>query len=169
MGWSTYSPTLNVLVATVPSRPEPVDLISASETSISLQFYESLDNGGSEILGYELWIDDGYGTDFSQVASYTDNSITHTITAGLVSGQIYTFKYKSFNSVGYSAFSIEKRYAVTLPPSKPIAPSKDMSKSTLTSIYVKWSESPPTQVPITGYKLYMSQGTSEYSEIYTDL
>jgi hypothetical protein len=114
-------------------------------------------------------MDDGYGTDFVQVTSYTDDSMTHTITTGLVSGQIYTFKYRSENSVGYSSFSIEKRHAITLPPSKPNAPTKSMSMSTLTSIYVKWSESLPTQVPITGYKLYMSQGTSEYSVIYSDL
>lgn len=74
VGWSTYSPVLNVLVATVPSKPAPVALISATQQSISLQFSESLDNGGSEILGYELWMDSGYGTAFTQVSSYTDNS-----------------------------------------------------------------------------------------------
>jgi hypothetical protein len=59
-----------VLVATVPSQPAPVDLSSATSSSISLQFYESLHNGGSKILDYELWMDDGYGTAYSQVLGY---------------------------------------------------------------------------------------------------
>lgn len=65
VGWSSYSPTLFVLVATVPSRPDPVELDSATANSITLNFHESLNNGGSKILGYELWMDDGYGTAFT--------------------------------------------------------------------------------------------------------
>jgi hypothetical protein len=64
------------------------------------------------------------------VTSYTDDAMSHTISTGLVSGRIYTFKFRSANIVGYSDFSIEKRYAVSLPPSKPLAPTKNMSKST---------------------------------------
>lgn len=113
-------------------------------------------------------MDAGFGTEFSQVLGYVDDSLTHTISSGLVSGQIYTFKYRSRNVVGYSDFSIEKRYAISVPPAKPLAPTKLMSASTLTSIYVEWSESPATQVPILGYKLYMSAGTSEYELIYSE-
>jgi len=39
----------------------------------------------------------------------------------------------------------------------------------MTSIYVKWAESLPTEVPILGYKLYMSEGTSEYKLIYANI
>jgi len=52
IGWSSFSPTLFVLVATVPSAPDPVDLISATASSITLGFHESLNNGGSKITGY---------------------------------------------------------------------------------------------------------------------
>lgn len=113
-------------------------------------------------------MDSGIGTQFTQVSSYTDNSLLHTISTGLVSGRIYTFKYRSQNVVGYSDFSPQVLYAVSTPPSKPAAPTKDMALSTLTSIYVRWSESSPTQVPILGYKLYMSEGTSEYQLIYSE-
>jgi hypothetical protein len=96
-----------------------------------------------------------------------DQSLSHTISTGLVSGRIYTFKYRSENIVGYSDFSTEVRLAISTPPAKPATPTKSMSQSTLTSIYVLWSESPATQVPILGYKLYMSKGTSEYELIYS--
>lgn len=65
VGWSNYSPNKYVLVATVPSQPAPVQLISATGSSISLQFSESLNNGGAPITSYELWMDDGFGTQFT--------------------------------------------------------------------------------------------------------
>jgi hypothetical protein len=65
VGWSTYSPTLYALVATVPSAPDSPKLSSATETSITLGFYESLNNGGSKVTDYELWMDEGYGTEFT--------------------------------------------------------------------------------------------------------
>lgn len=41
-----------------------------------------------------------------------------------------------------------------------------MDFSTESSIFVEWSESMPTEVPILGYKLFMSAGTEEYELIY---
>ena len=43
-----------------------------------------------------------------------------------------------------------------------------MALSTQTSIYVKWAESQPSEVPILGYKLYMSVGTQQYRLIYSN-
>lgn len=43
-----------------------------------------------------------------------------------------------------------------------------MTLSTKTSIYVKWTQSIATEVPILGYKLYMSEGTSQYKVIYNN-
>jgi hypothetical protein len=65
VGWSTYSPTLFALVATVPTAPESPELLSATEISITLGFFESLNNGGSKVTDYQLWMDEGYGTDFT--------------------------------------------------------------------------------------------------------
>lgn len=91
---------------------------------------------------------------------YSTFQQTFTISSGLTSGRIYTFKFRSINSVGPSPFSTEKRCAIATPPLKPNTPTKDMTLSTLTSIYVRWTLSNATEVPILGYKLYMSQGTS---------
>jgi hypothetical protein len=113
-------------------------------------------------------MDDGFGTEFTQVSTYTDNSMTHTVSSGLTAGRIHTFKYRCKNDVGDSDFSIMKRFAASAPPVKPAAPTKDMAKSTLTSIYVEWAESEPSAVPILGYKLYMSEGTEEYATIFSE-
>jgi len=67
VGWSTFSPTLYALVATVPSAPASPSLLSATATSITLDLAESLKNGGSKVTSYELWMDSGYGTSFTNV------------------------------------------------------------------------------------------------------
>lgn len=60
------------------------------------------------------------------------------------------------------------RYAISLPPSKPSTPTKNLEKSSETSIFVEWAETVPTQVSILGYKLYMSEGTDQYRIVYED-
>lgn len=166
VGWSDFSSILYALVATVPSTPPSPSLLSATSLSITFQFGESLHNRGSKITAYELWRDSGFSSEFIKVETYTDNSLTHTVTQGLLSGEIYTFKYRSMNEVGYSDFSTEVRYATSLPPSKPASPTKNLVLSTETSIFVEWEETVATQVPILGYKLLMSRGTNEYAVIY---
>ena len=69
--WSGFSPVLFALAADVPAPPQPPALFSATTDTVTLSFSESTDSGGSKVLGYELWMDDGtYGTEFSRVASY---------------------------------------------------------------------------------------------------
>jgi len=91
---------------------------------------------------YELWRDQGsQGSVFAQVTTYTDSSMTHTLTSaddGLVSGSTYTFKTRSKNLLGYSDFSQEVRIAVASPPAKPITPVKIYAESGKTSITVDW-------------------------------
>jgi hypothetical protein len=43
-----------------------------------------------------------------------------------------------------------------------------MTLSTKTSIFVKWTPSNATEVPILGYRLYMSEGTSQFKLIYNN-
>ena len=87
---------------------------------------------------------------------------------GIVSGVTYTFRVRARNVVDYSEFSNEVRYVISSPPDKPVAPTKDYILSTKTSLVIRWSESAATQTPIIGYKLYMSEATSEYEPIYSN-
>ena len=89
-------------------------------------------------------------------------------TDGITSGTTYSFKFRSKNIVDYSDFSEELRIAVASPPAKPSTPVKDFTRTNRTSLVVTWSESTATEVPILGYKLYLSAGTDEYSVIYED-
>lgn len=70
IGWSGFSPVLIAKAATVPLAPPKPVLLTVSGTSISLQLYESLDNGGDSIIGYELWMDDGLGGSLTNNSGY---------------------------------------------------------------------------------------------------
>ena len=170
--WSDYSPVLFALAAGVPDPPPPPALGSATADSITLEFSESGDSGGSKVLGYELWMDEGtYGTEFSKVESYLGSLMTHTLSVAvdadnIVSGSVYTFQYRSRNVIGDSEFSTEVRYAVSSPPGQPAAPTKNYLQSTRTSLLIEWSESQATETSIIGYRLYMSAGTSQYEVVY---
>lgn len=105
--------------------------------------YRSKDDGGLPILGYELWMDNGAFTPFSQVQNYdfSTDGFQYTIkkqTMTLVTGLYYRFKFRSMNELGYSQFSDELRVGLGPLPSKPSAPFKsiDESLSSSTSLYI---------------------------------
>jgi hypothetical protein len=55
--WSDYSPNLFALVATKPSAPPKPSLGSATGSTITINFKESANSGGSKVTLYELWKD----------------------------------------------------------------------------------------------------------------
>lgn len=107
----------------MPFKPSAPTLLSATDTSVTLQFYKPTDNGGSEIIEYELYMNDGNSLNepTTKDASYTSNSLTHTV-SGLSTGLIYKFKFRAINEVGNSEDSDIVQYASVLRPSAPAAP-----------------------------------------------
>jgi hypothetical protein len=71
----------------------------------------SEDNGGTAILDYELWRDEGddYQSSFTIVGNYDGQGVIDDLTVaddGVVSGKIYRFKSRARNNVGYSDYSL---------------------------------------------------------------
>jgi hypothetical protein len=65
-GWGPWSPATTALAADPPAPPAAPALSAASDASVTLVLAPSLDNGGSQILGYELWMNQGVvGSAFS--------------------------------------------------------------------------------------------------------
>lgn len=66
VGFSQYSPLLYATAANVPGAPAAPRLVSATGASITMSFQPTPENGGSQVLYYELWIDQGVlGSAFS--------------------------------------------------------------------------------------------------------
>lgn len=119
-----------------------------------------IDIGGSPILNYNVYIDDGNDGPFSTVINngllLTYN--TAAILPALTTGQVYRFKYSGVNTAGESALSDEVAILMAVPPSVPTNLAR-INSATLPSGQIQVSWSLPADnggTPVTGYKLYLN-------------
>jgi hypothetical protein len=76
VGWGPFSDVLEVLAAEVPEAPPTPELASSTDVQMTLNFYESQNDGGARISAYELWVSADYFTSsptWTQVTGYTSN------------------------------------------------------------------------------------------------
>jgi hypothetical protein len=70
-GWSDWSPIGYIQASGKPLAPIPPSLFASDDETITLNINPTLDNGGSPILSYKLFMDEGDLTsDFSMVYGY---------------------------------------------------------------------------------------------------
>jgi hypothetical protein len=127
-GWGPFSDELYVLAAQKPSAPASSQRIDSSSTEISLKLFPSNENGGTPVLDYELWRNEGTdGSSFIQISgySYLINGFTVAIdiaAESMVAGPFYQFIFRSKNLLGYSDFSGPVAFGIADRPTKPASP-----------------------------------------------
>lgn len=145
-GWSDFSDIAHIKAAVQPGQsPAPV-LDSATATTLDLSFSPPSDNGGSPIISYSLYINDGDDSNepTTLVASYTSNAMTHSMTAGTVaddlptSGLIYKFNFKATNAEGESSDSVIARYSPCDTPSAPANLQAMLDYTSTSQLGVQW-------------------------------
>lgn len=62
-------------------------------------------NGGSTILGYELWRDDGLNGDFFNLYNVKTNLGTEYTDKAVEVGRLYRYQYRARNYNGWGEFS----------------------------------------------------------------
>jgi hypothetical protein len=162
-GFGEFSDPGYLYAASPPSKPAPPTLMNVDTDSITLQLHTPLSTGGSPITSYQLYIDEGeLNSDFSEVVSYTQNGgatanlLVHTLTVAtdnLVTGQIYTFKFRAANSVGYSEFSQFTRVGLGKQSESPTSLSSDTTQDGPTFLQLNWSLVPDSDLPTLGYSV----------------
>lgn len=142
-GWSSLSEVTAIRAAIFPGQPKAPELLSASATLMSLQFFQPKDNGGSAIISYKLFRNDG--TDITEpeilVSSYTSNQMLYTLQQvrdNLQTGLIYKFKFRATNEVGNSEDSSIVEYALVDVPIAPSAPEIMLGLTGEKQIAVNW-------------------------------
>ncbi len=116
-----------IAAATVPKAPPQPSVSSVDNTEIILSLGETTDDGGSAIIQYYLYVNEGSdGSAYHEVDTYDGSSLTHTVNVGDVFsgntisvGNIYTFKFVAENNVGLSLDSNLLQIAIARPPLKP--------------------------------------------------
>ena len=166
IGWTVFSPMTYILAASVPIKPPSPKVLATADNQIDLEVFEPLDNGGSIVTKFEVYMDSGTGYGLISTITYNLGSVfSVAVTAdkdgtALVPGKKYYFKYLAYNIKGSSDYSNEIVSAASPLPVAPFAPTKVNSKSSLKSIYVQWATVTDPSSPVTGYKLYMDEGNN---------
>jgi hypothetical protein len=154
VGQSQFSKeALYMTEVSVPAAPEAPTLLSASATSMTVEWQEPNDSG-SPITDYTLEHDDGEGGPFTSV--YTGAKRQYTIN-GLKSGHVYRVRVLAHNQKGKGSFSkpaeLLTNFAAPSPP-----PTPSISGRSATSIVVTWD--PPEcdgGSPITAFEMEMKR------------
>jgi hypothetical protein len=155
IAWSNYSPIGSLTCAVLPTQPPAPKLDSSSTTSIKLTLSPSPDNGGSPILYYNLYMDNGDLTvPMTKINAYDGTSTSYTISSGLTPTTKYRFAYTAVSAMGESEQIFESRFAAARLPDKPNDASEG-SDTDETHITVTWPVAADTEIPITGYSLEM--------------
>jgi hypothetical protein len=59
IGWSDYSPIAYILAANVPVAPSSPSFLNSTAKTVTLNLPRTIDDGGSPVLQYKLWVDAG--------------------------------------------------------------------------------------------------------------
>ena len=125
MGFGIISSTFTYVPRHLPAKPlsAPANVAASTDrTTIYISFDALVDgnNGGSQILAYNIYMDDGMDGDFVNVESQMDLTWnTASIGATLTTGNIYRLKYSATNVHGEGPLSDEVWILVAEIPAEP--------------------------------------------------
>lgn len=169
MGFGSYSATFSYVPRDVPAKPPtaPRNLpLQTNRVAVFVEFdaLKSEYQGGSVILSFNLYIDDGHDGNFAGPFSVAPTESTwDTQALGLTMGLIYKIKYSATNIHGEGMLSEEVSILMAEKPSAPTSFTR-VDKTTLPAgqIRVTWAlPSDEGGTPVTGYRIYL-QGLLHY-------
>ena len=166
-GWGAFSAISYLVAADVPSKPPTPILSAVNDTYIVVNLTAPSDNGGSSIIDYALYVDDGtINGAFTIVGNYTGSRGQHELTSAnsITPGNTYRFKWVTRSIVGFSDESDWLRVGFGVQASQPANLEIDIEYSSSGTITVKWDSVSGGTLPILGYILEMKE--ENYETIY---
>eukprot|EP00744_Colponema_vietnamica_P003777 GILI01005732.1.p1 GENE.GILI01005732.1~~GILI01005732.1.p1 ORF type:complete len:2203 (+),score=253.12 GILI01005732.1:565-6609(+) len=160
------SPILTVIAGISPSIMSAPTKVSSARNALTVSWSAPARTGGSPILGYRLYMNDGLGSQtFTQIYS-SSNAITSFTVSGLATGFTYGFKISSFSNITeINSFGLTSD-TPNLSPAEyfrcvgpPTAPSLFFQASTMSSVTFGWTY--PTDDgggQVLYYIIYMDNG-----------
>ena len=158
-GEGDYSEEQTFLCAALPSAPTQPQVVTSSETEITIEWRAPEESGGATVLEYEVFHKLGTDpeTSWASIASNDINTLKHTH-SGLTSDSDVQYRVRARTEAGYSPFSIRNTFGLAAVPSITQAPVKDDSGSD--SVTLSWTLDSDGGSPITGFKLYQTNVTT---------
>src|SRR5271157_5563071 len=138
---------------TVPGAPTGL-AAAPGAGQVVLTWVAPVNNGGSGITGYSVWLSKTTGTETLNIT--IGNVLTYTVT-GLNNGQAYFFKVAAINAAGTGALSAE---ATTTPRTVPGAPTGLAAAPGNAQVVLTWvAPASNGGSAITGYSVWLSKTT----------
>ena len=161
-----WSDSAYLLVGSAPQSPQTPLLVSFGETQITLLVALSLNDYGSPIQSYQLYVNQGSnGSPFLQITNYNGQNPTYQLIEGQVIGSfkvfvggLYRFKTIAVNSIGSSGFSNELVVALAALPLTPSPTTFNTLLSNRVQNVLQWSEGISIDIAETGYQLFSDNG-----------
>ena len=142
-------PSLAYIAAQVPSEPLLLEATSADSTQVSIKWTAPLNNNGSPVSKYTV-----YMNDIAVTPAQGTTVLTGTHRNSIVAGELYTFKITATNGRGESLPSSSiSVYAATVPS----APQTLLRSSTTTQFSITFTWSAPLTSggsPVTDYSVF---------------
>ena len=162
LGYGTYSSILSAVPKRVPGKPSSVPVnVEASTTAnvIYISYSTVRDNGGSSIIKYNIYIDDGLGGSYSSAISNNLLLTYNTGSLSLVSGRTYRIKFSAVNSEGEGELSDAVSILLAAKPGVPQNLQRIVNSSiSAGSIVISWSAPSDTGgIAISGYNVYVNK------------
>jgi predicted phage tail protein len=159
-GTSTASNEANAIPATVPGAPTGLTATPAAG-QVTLSWTAPGNNGGSAILGYNVYEGTKPGQESGTPVNGAPISGTTDTLTGLTNGQTYYFTVKAVNAIGSSNASNEASATPFTGGTVPGAPTITTATGGLGQVTLKWT-APGTGAPIVEYEIF--EGTSAGGE-----
>lgn len=155
----------HALYAAVPAAPADGPASDAAITSrerirVTWAASEGGDTGGSEILSYQLQMDDGDGGDFQELTGGEGVQylkLSYTVSAGVAEGVTFRFRFRARNAVGWSDYSPITYIEAASTPGRPTAPRLAAAAATGVTLSLSPSSEDGGNA-ITGYRIFRDDG-----------
>lgn len=152
-----------VAAPTVPGAPTGLTATSGN-AQVSLSWTAPSSNGGSAIIGYNVYRGTTAGGEASTPIVTVSGSTTSYTNTGLTNSQTYYYTVKAVNSVGISATSNE---ASATPATVPGVPTLTASAISSSQINLSWTTPANGGSPITGYRIDRAVGSGPFTTMAT--
>ena len=91
---------------------------------LTITEFTTTQNGGTDVLGYQVQIDDGNNGPYKTVLGGSENTLDTqvSVTSGIVKGLVYRVRYRAVNSIGpgdWSDVSYIPAATVPVAPTQP--------------------------------------------------
>ena len=136
--------------ADAPGRPTGL-VVESADSGLRVRFSPPGDDGGDEISGYEISVDDGVHWD--PLATATANGLEAGTVGGLVNGESYAVRVRAVNGSGSGTASSTEPGV----PGVPTPPLDVKLTAGSSSITAEWT-APATLVTVTGYRVIAYPG-----------